>query len=267
MSIKPLKYNEIETLKSLQPKDWGDIRFVFKSHFNQPYFHAFTYKEENEIIGVGEAIILKDTAWIGNIIVHEAHRFKGIGKKITQFLLDGLQKRALKSIFLLATEMGKPLYEKLDFELIDNYQFLQTPKNLIAKPISDNIRQATPVDYETILQLDFVVMGEDRSSVLKNHLNEAFVFTKNSEIKGFHMPTLGNGLIIANSYNAGLELFNLRSKSGINFTCIPSANSKFLNHLLKEDYTPFRKAYLMKIGESKIWKPNLVFTRIAGNLG
>jgi len=59
-----------------------------------------------------------------NVYTYPGHRKKGIAAKVMQALLDEAKSLDVASVDLLSTVDGKPLYEKLGFELA-NYTFMR----------------------------------------------------------------------------------------------------------------------------------------------
>src|SRR6187455_1121266 len=92
------------------------------------------------------------------------------------------------------------------------------------------------------------------------------VFVENNLLKGFYMPTLGEGLIIADSPAAGLALMKLRTASTKKF-CIPILNENALNFLNQHGFTEYRRASRMILGEKVVWDGSKIYSRIGGNLG
>ena len=117
-----------------------------------------------------------------------------------------------------------------------------------------------------LFELDRFVSGEDRKKLLREHLNNTLVFIENNLLKGFYMPALGEGLIIADSPAAGLALMKLRTASTKKF-CIPMLNENALNFLSQNGYTEYRRASRMILGEKVIWEGRKIYSRIGGNLG
>jgi ribosomal protein S18 acetylase RimI-like enzyme len=59
------------------------------------------------------------SGWIGNLIVKPECRGRGIGELLFARASNALQDAGVESIWLTASEMGRPLYEKRGFKSID----------------------------------------------------------------------------------------------------------------------------------------------------
>ena len=77
---------------------------------------CFVAVQNGEVVGTvtttthGQAV-----AWIGMMLVHEAHQRRGIGTRLMRQALEYLQGRGVECVKLDATPAGRPLYEKLGF--------------------------------------------------------------------------------------------------------------------------------------------------------
>ncbi len=54
-------------------------------------------------------------SYITSMYVEPSYRRKGIGAKILERVIECVKKRGVKVVFLSASEMGRPLYEKRGF--------------------------------------------------------------------------------------------------------------------------------------------------------
>ena len=69
---------------------------------------------DNDMVGFGRVVTDKAVfAWLADIIIHENHRNKGIGKQIVQFIQD--HPEIPKHLQLLRTKDAHKLYEKYGF--------------------------------------------------------------------------------------------------------------------------------------------------------
>ena len=124
MKLKQFQYTDSEILASLFPEDWhfNFINFV-NQHSRRKYFKGFTLFDENKPIGFGCLFIFKYKAWLGNIVIDKNYRGEGFGTQITQKLIEVGWNFGCKTQNLIATDLGKPVYEKLGFKKELNYYF------------------------------------------------------------------------------------------------------------------------------------------------
>ena len=269
IKIVPLLQEDLNSFSELTPDGWGDITLVYQLHYGQAYFFPIKLIHKKKIIGVAELILNKNTGWLGNIVVSKTYRNNGLGRVLTQRLVEMAKAKKCKSIYLLATPLGKSVYEKLGFIENGKYLFFKTTEKSITEYFSNNIITYHPKYKNEILQLDREANGEDRSEVLALHLEDVLIYKQEGEekINGFFFPTLANGLIICNNQHAGLELIKKREAMGNNTIALPEACTETIRFLQQRNYKEYRQATFMHIGAMKIWKPQMIYSRIGGYLG
>lgn len=57
-----------------------------------------------------------ERAYVTNIYTHPNYRRRGISQAILNLLIENAKSRNIKKIFLAASTLGKPVYEKVGFE-------------------------------------------------------------------------------------------------------------------------------------------------------
>ena len=270
MEISPLKSEEIQSLSQLQPEGWLDIRPVFTTHIGKDYFMAYKGEINGYLVSVGHIMICGQVAWLGNVIVHPSYRGKGLGTEMTQFLVNSIYSHGIQSIYLLATSLGRPVYDKLGFHL--HSHFLFSDIEIGANPLNVNasIRLADEKDLKNIGDLDYKAMGYDRSRILKHFLSDAWVY-EDDNIKGFYISSLGDGLIIADDPQAGWALSLLRVVQGKRYLVVPELHhARLIDQYGKNGLRLVKKkriAYFMYLGMTPSYNPDVVYSRIGGYLG
>ncbi len=266
MKAQVFEQSDLPYLKELEPPDWGDLVPRFTYFMESPACHPIKLTENNQMIGVGTSILHEDTAWLATIIVHPGQRNKGIGKVVTQTLVDSIDRQTYKTIYLEATDMGYPVYKKLGFEVETVYNHYKPINISAATNFSDTILNFHPDFTEQVLELDKEVSGEGRQRVLMEHIGWAKVYLHNKQLQGYFMPTLGDGLIIAKTSTAGLALMQCRFADKNN-AVIPVNNTKATNYLNSFGYTPYRTSRRMFLGDQRPTHLHYMYNRISGQLG
>ena len=184
---------------------------------------------------------------------------------MTKALIELGHKNLCRTLLLIATALGEPVYKKFGFEVDTQYVFFDDG-TLSSKNFSAQISILQQHDEQSLFKMDRLVSGEDRKKLLQGHLNNVQVVFEDNTLKGFYMPTLGDGLIIADSPGAGLALMKLRMGSTKKF-CIPLLNEHGINFLHQNGFTEYRRASRMILGERIPWDGSKIYNRIGGNLG
>jgi GNAT superfamily N-acetyltransferase len=71
------------------------------------------------IVGVGSGITYGALGFVGNMVVAEAHRHRGVGSAVLGTVIDFLENAGCTRLELFATPAGRPLYARHGFELTD----------------------------------------------------------------------------------------------------------------------------------------------------
>ncbi|MEP7320280.1 MAG: GNAT family N-acetyltransferase [Saprospiraceae bacterium] len=259
-----LEKKDLDILNEFQPIDWPDITVAFSFYYNSWYCQPMKLVLNHEIIGIGNIILLHDTAWLSQIIIKESFRNQGWGKYITEGLINFCRQK-VKSISLLATPLGYPVYEKLGFKTQGIYHFYKG--NSFNEPISNTeIKEYDTMCHCDILDMDKEVSGEIRARILQDHWASSKVILNQNKVIAYYLPALGEGMIISKDPGSGLELIklHLNTRDKIVF---PIENEIAADFLLSHGFNQYRQAHRMVIGQPIEYKPTWIYSRIGGNLG
>lgn len=266
MTIAPIEQFDVPNLHALQPDGWGDITSWFEYYIATPYCFPVKITIKGKIVGIGSGIIMGRTGWLAHIIVHHAHRKKGIGSMILDHLISLLQGLSCETISLVATDQGYTIYKKAGFIQQTEYVLFERKKPLDAKLDSKNVHVFMNTDQEDILRLDREVSGEDRGKILSEHLIGSWVYKEDGVATGFYLPELGRGLIVASNPEAGIALMQIRL-SRTNKGWLPIDNKDGIRFIENNGFKEPLRSKRMVLGKPFIWKPEKLYSPIGGNLG
>lgn len=146
---------------------------------------------------VGTALVTPygtDCATINMVIVDEAARGRGLGRKLMQAALDIGGERQLR---LVATSDGLPLYEKLGFRAVGTILQYQGNVRAVAEP--DGVEPGRNSDLDAIAALDRAACEADRRTLL-GHIAKAgqfVVIRRAGQVQGFAaLRAFGRGDVI-----------------------------------------------------------------------
>ena len=265
MQILPFQHSNLDSLPQIQPHDWNDIRIPIGSYIEPDYIFPFKAVIDDVLVGTGTAILHEKTGWLATIITHSAYRNQGIGKAITEHLLTFLQSHDCEYIYLIATALGEPVYTKVGFITESRYDFYKDI-NLENLVISESVSPYQSVHKQAIFELDRSISGEDRSQHLEDFLADSFVYFQDSNIEGFYFPTLGDGLIVANTPEAGIELMKKRFQK-FTIAAFPQENKDAHDFMKSYGYAPVSTHARMHFQKPMPWKPVGLYNRVGGNIG
>ncbi len=160
--------------------------------------------EGDRVVGtVLTTIYEAECAAINMVIVDEAMRGRGLGRKLMAAALEIAGSRPLR---LVATEQGLPLYERLGFQktgVIRQHQGVAG--GIAALPGTE---AATAGDMDAIIELDRRAFGADRRQLLAYlaRAGEFAVMRSDGRVCGFAaLRTFGRGEVIGPVIAAGLD--------------------------------------------------------------
>lgn len=136
----------------------------------------------------------EDIATINMVIVDEAMRGRGLGRKLMQAALDAAGGR---TCLLVATKDGLPLYEKLGFVATSEIAQHQGVASKVEAP--DNVTWATTGDHERIRVLDRLAKKYDRSELMRllDERARFVVIRPEGQVEAFAaVRRFGQGLVV-----------------------------------------------------------------------
>ena len=265
MHIYPVIPSDLEEISSLRPDGWADIAPWFRFYLANGFCSPYKLVEDGGIAGSGVIIFFDHTAWLAHVIVRPEFRRRGFGAAIVRHLLGCAAAENVRTVSLIATDLGFPVYEKAGFRVAGEYCTYSAAGPL---PFTDNpnIFSYNERFREGILRLDAKASGEDRGKVISQFLEDSLVYADGESVRGFYLPSLGEGLVIAEDPVAGKALMLQRffSKSSVLFPAENAAAVSCPEELgLQMTGTVRRMIY----GRDLSWRPEMMFGRIAGNMG
>ncbi|MGZ8540684.1 MAG: GNAT family N-acetyltransferase [Chitinophagaceae bacterium] len=266
MTVNPFIKSDLDLLPDLQPEGWPDILPAFNFYTKSSFCFPIKIIADNRLVGTGTTIIHHDVAWLAHIIVHKEYRKKGIGQLITETLVDSLQSENCDTIYLLATDLGAPVYEKVGFITETEYLFFKDIKIAEDGQTPIQVKPYRKEFKEQIAEIDGMNSGENRLFHLEDHLQDGFVYHEDKIVKGFYLPGFGDGLIIANNPVAGLELSKLHLQSNEKIV-FPKDNVVATNYLYENCFKETLTGKRMRLGKKRHVNFQNIYNRIGGNLG
>lgn len=264
MKIVPLELKDLEEVKKLQPTDWYDIIPFVEYYIKAPFSNVIKVVEDGKIAGTGTVVFHHDTAWLALIIVHSEFRNRGLGRQITEYLVNSVDRSRYKTIYLIATAMGEPIYTKLGFEIENEQLFFKG--DIINNSAIENIYPYEGKYKSSLLELDYITYGENREVRLAEYLPAGKLYIRNNTVEGFYLPDLGEGLIVAANSIAGTELMKERLKTKP-FAVTTAENLPAIEFLTENNFSSFKNAKRMRLGEPRPWKPANIYNRVNGQIG
>jgi GNAT superfamily N-acetyltransferase len=259
---------DLARISHLQPDGWEDITEFFEVYVEAGFCLPLKIEDNNRIVALGSLVLHRETAWLAHIIVDARMRRKGLGLAVTEELIRLAEKNGRNVQLLIATQLGAPLYECAGFRHSCDYVFYQKQTGGVGG-VPSQIRVLEPGDFPQLLKLDRLASGEDRSAVLSSHGTTGWVYTGSGgkAIRGFFLPNLGEGTIVAQDAEAGTALMGLRLAKAETAPVLPAGN-RAANSFLRDSGLKIKRSAtrMVRNGDDPL-KQDMVFNRIGGHLG
>jgi GNAT superfamily N-acetyltransferase len=121
---------------------------------------CFVAECNNRPVGTAAACVFGHVGWIAMVLVDLAYRRRGIGTRLVEQSVTYLERQAVRSIRLDATPLGRPVYEKLGFQVeyeLDRWEGVAPVRN-----VSQSTMLAGTDHLEAIAELDRRLTGTPR---------------------------------------------------------------------------------------------------------
>jgi predicted N-acetyltransferase YhbS len=192
--MKPEDVDEVTA--TIERANWGDRRLELEFVTRHAETHPLVAKADGIVVGTGIATLNGTVGWVGTIWVDPAWRRRGVGLAMTQAVIDVAESAGCRTLLLVATEAGRPLYERLGFEVQTWYRILEAP-GLGEVAVDPRIRPYMPGDLAVMGDLATAATGEERT-----HLLAAFATAETAHCLVRDDGTLG-GFVVRAPWGGG----------------------------------------------------------------
>jgi predicted N-acetyltransferase YhbS len=254
--------------------EWGDRSVFLAWAVAFPPSVLFVAEDAGRIVGTGIATANGPVGWVGTIFVAPDRRREGLGQALTLTVIDDLESRGCRTLKLIATDAGRPLYERLGFEA-QAPQLFFTAAGLAPNTADDRIRPFDPTMLPGIVALDRLATGEDRSAVLERLANpesaRVLVGDDGSQ-RGFLIRAPWGGVsLIAPEADDGIRVLEWRRRQGgvdhPVYAGFPDTGDSRRTRLQGEGWTLAGAGTRMIRGAPLDWHPDWIWGTFSGALG
>lgn len=277
--VERLRKEQISDIVALSSYiGWDYNREEVETIFNSGIVYG-VWNERKELIA-SAAIILygEKLASIGMVIVHPDYKGRGIGKIITEACVKSVS--AHTPIMLIATDEGKPLYEKLGFRAV-SYVSKYICNSYNAKDYcvrnEDYVMNYEEGDLEKIIKIDEYAFGTNRKEFLKKRIMQSkqCVVAKNTEENiigyGLSIQTPENkiiGPVVAKNNAMAMRIVHdlAREHHGKLRIDVPEGKNDFVNQLEAVGFQKVNIPPIMMRNSNRLLKRNSELYSIAAQI-
>jgi GNAT superfamily N-acetyltransferase len=252
---------------------WGDRTPFFEWAVGQSGCSPLVADDGGRVVGTGVATANGHVGWVGAIFVAVDRRRNGLGSALSAAVVDELERLGCTTQVLIATDEGRPIYERLGFAIQTRYVRMTAPSE---PPSADDgaVRPYTPADFDTVVALDRAATGEDRSALLRAFADPAtarVVERDDGSVGGFlvRAPWGGRALVAADP-DLALTLLDWRRRttSDRQITIgVLKENAAGRARLAGAGWTRGVGGPRLLRGEPLDWRPEMIYGQFGGALG
>jgi ribosomal protein S18 acetylase RimI-like enzyme len=201
------------------------------------------------------------TGWIGALGVLPDARRRGAGEALTRAACARLRERGAATVLLFATDMGRPLYERLGFEPEGTVSAWRGTAGTATAAVT--LRVAREDDRPALREMDRAATGEERAPVL-DALNplSGLIAERDGERTGWAVRSpWGAGVAVcAGDATTGVALTAAATGGpGSSTMVVPDGNAAAANALSHWGFSPTAAGTRMRLGPPVGWRPELQF--------
>jgi GNAT superfamily N-acetyltransferase len=225
--------------------------------------------------------------WVGMIFVDPTLRRRGYGQAITEEVCRRLEAGGCRTLALIASNLGQPVYAQMSFRIDAWYQIWEAPtvKGRAAHgaepeaPQGKRLRSMTADDVDRVGALDWRATGEDRRGLLASLTGKSWLLEdRDGKLLGFLARQRADGgtIVAADPDDAALLLGLLRklahghspvARAALvrppNGEVSPVARELLANH----GWAPAFETPRMLRGDPHDWNPSLIWGILGFSFG
>lgn len=146
---------------------WNQLEADWRRLLDVNPHGLFVAERDGVACGTGSVMTYGiDLAWIGMILVHPEHRGNGVATALIRHTLAYLKQAGIRCAKLDATDQGRAVYSKLDFE--DERPICRYLGPNQASTNAEELPSIAEADWPDVARLDGAAFGADRISLLRH---------------------------------------------------------------------------------------------------
>jgi GNAT superfamily N-acetyltransferase len=254
---------------------WGDRTTFYRFAAESPACTAFIARDGDAIAATGAAIRQGHVGWVGMIWTDPERRGRGLGRAITERVMASLTEGGCTTIMLIASTMGRPLYERLGFEPVGGDLQFATTAGVAARlepvapgpaPATTVIRACRPGDLAALRVLDRAATDEERDHLLDLGKNDGLVaeVADGGGLAGYLVDgPFGRLAVVARDGAAATALIRhhaatLATDAPVRIF-VPEGNQAAVAAVRAASWTEELRGTRMVLGPLPAWRPELIF--------
>lgn len=262
--------------------EWPQRRSFLEWALANPTIEPLAGLVDGRLVATGIGTRNGQVGWVGMIFVDPAMRRRGYGRAITEEVCRRLTATGCRTLTLIASNLGRPVYSQMDFRIEAWYQIWEAPTTPDEPKAVEGtrLRPVTAADVDRIALLDRRATGEDRRGLFATLTDRSWLLETDdgSEILGFlAQERADSGTIAALAPDHAARLLDLLRKSGhgqverVRAAVVRPADGEVKESVRKlladQGWTPAFETPRMLRGPSYDWDPSLIWGILGFSFG
>ncbi|MEZ4808578.1 MAG: hypothetical protein R2815_14035 [Flavobacteriales bacterium] len=203
-------------------------------HLHTPYALGLCAVRHGDVAGLGTATRHGEVGRITHIKVVTGQEETALRALLVNALVDELHAAGCTAISVTLPVAEVAQWEALGFRA--HATLLRYAGGRWLQAAREEVIPIEPQHRMAVLRMDQRVFGLDRSTMLLEHEYLGLVYAEGIAVRGYNIPLLGEGVIVADSAYAGLELqrWHFPTQRSI---LLPEGNAAAHAHLTERGYT------------------------------
>ena len=218
---------------------------------------CFAARSSGRRVGFVTSIPYLRSGWIGNLLVAQDCRERGIGRRLFEAAMGTLVRAGVETIWITASAAGAPLYESLGFQTIDTIQRWRA-----ACPTGCAAQSCTGT--ASVEMIDAAGWGDDRQKLLQPLLHRGRLMIEPDGFLLLQESSAGTqigpwGALSEHVAAALLDKLCARRTAESMFLDAPAGNPGAAELLASRGFTVTGSTQLMYRGEAPAYDPGKIF--------
>jgi GNAT superfamily N-acetyltransferase len=254
--------------------EWGDRGEWFAFAASHPECIPFVAELDGAMVGTAVATVNGNAGWVGTVFVAAIARGRGIGGALTDATIEALEAAGCRTLVLVATDEGRPIYERRGFVVDTSYLILASTGTVRGAGASP-LRPFRGDDLEPMVALDRLATGEDRGHLLRAFASESSARClpgDDGRPRGFVVRApWGGAATVAPEREDGLAILEARraiaTPDKVIRAGVLAENAEAIDHLRASGWLETRNAPRLVRGEPLDWRPRWIWGQFNFGLG
>ena len=253
--ISELTHADLDEAICLDPAD-ENLRGRLCWHLYTPYALLYKAVVRDEVVGFASGVVFPGSGWVREVFVLAQHTGAAIGSELVKALVTQMEVQGAACQLVIANEHEEEMYAALGFE--EDGQLLRYEGGLFLQATKDEVVHMEPEHMMAVLHMDRLATGEDREQLLREHAYLGSVYLEGTRVRGFSLPLLGHGLIVADSADVGLELQRWLLPLQP-YLLLPTGHLPAHSHMITRKYTAQPAGVRMVRDERPAYRPTMFY--------